>query len=373
MKKILITGAGGFIGKNAVAELGQSPEEYELLCVDIDTPQPEFDDYIRRCDFVVHLAGVNRPKTEDEFSAGNAGLTEWLLAALEQSGNIVPVLMTSSIQSDLDNAYGKSKRAAELAVIDYGRRNAVPVYVFKLPNVFGKWCRPNYNSAVATFCYNIANELPITVTDPERMMTLIYIDDVLALIKRALAGELTPESNGYSAVDVTYECKLGDIAEKIKGFHAIKTSLLLPDLETGLDKALYSTYLSYLAPGDFAYALVSHADDRGLFAEFFKTHANGQFSVSTTKPGITRGNHWHHTKVEKFFVVAGRASIKFRDINGGDVIEYVVSADEPKIVDIPPGYTHNITNIDERETLVTVIWANELFDPARPDTYFLEV
>jgi len=372
MKKILITGAGGFIGRNLVAELSRLKDEYELFLYDIGSTDAELQDYCSRCDFVVHLAGVNRPKDDSEFITGNAGLTDVIIGKLAAAGNKVPVLITSSIQSDLDNAYGRSKRLAEETVLAYGRDNDVPVYVFKLPNVFGKWCRPNYNSAVATFCHNIANGLPITVNDPERVMTLIYIDDVIELIKKSIAGEKTADADGYCSVEKVYTAKLGEIAELLYSFKAMKNDLMVPLLE-GLAKPLYSTYLSYLPSDGFSYSPVAHTDQRGLFAELFKTKEIGQFSVSTTAPGITRGNHWHHTKVEKFIVVAGRASIRFRRIDSAEIIEYIVSGEKPEVVDIPVGYTHSITNISEDETLVTLIWANELLDPDRPDTYYLEV
>lgn len=372
-KKILITGANGFVGRNLTAELSRFPDQYELLLVDIDTARERFLEYLKLCDTVVHLAGVNRPKDDSEFQQGNADLTQMVLDTLKEYKNTVPVMMTSSTQAALDNPYGKSKLAAEQAVLAYGKETGAPVYVFRLPNVFGKWCRPNYNSAVATFCHNIARGLPITVNDPEHPMTLVYIDDVLDLITGAIAGDITPQADGYCAVPVTHDIKLGEIADKLYAFRDLRRDKIMPPLSDPLDKKLYATFLSYLEPGDFSYDLTVHTDPRGLFAEFFKTQACGQFSVSVTKPGVKRGSHWHHTKVEKFLVVSGRALIRFRLIDGDEIIEYEVSGDKPTVVDIPPGYTHSIDNLSDTDDMVLVIWANELFDPENPDTYPMEV
>ncbi len=372
MKKVAITGAKGFIGRNLRAELGRLPDEYELFPIDIDTDERTLKGYLSRCDVVVHLAGVNRPQNEREFKEGNVDFTSEVLTALCELKNAVPVIVTSSIQAELDNPYGVSKLQGEQIVFSYSKAQRTPVYIFRLPNVFGKWCRPNYNSAVATFCNNIANGLPIEVNAPERVMTLVYIDDVIASIIAAINGKVTAKEDGYCHVPVTYEEKLQAIAYKIQAFHDSRETLVMPKL-TGLDKALYSTYLSYLPTNAFSYPLTTHADERGHFAEFFKTDGTGQFSISTTAPGITRGNHWHHTKVEKFLVVQGEASICFRRVDDSAVYEYKVSGSKPTVVDIPVGYTHSIKNISNSEELVTVIWANEPFDPARPDTYLLEV
>lgn len=372
-KKILITGSGGFIGRNLSAELTRFPERYELLTADIDVTPGQLTEYLKTCDFVVHLAGVNRPKDEKDFQFGNADFTQIVTDTLQEFGGKVPVAITSSTQAALDNPYGQSKLAAEKAVLAYGEATGAQVYVFRLPNVFGKWCRPNYNSAVATFCHNIARGLPITVNDPQHDMTLVYIDDVLDLLKGAIEGEITPGADGYSAVPVTYGVKLGAIADKLHAFHALRGDKIMPSLADPLDKALYATYLSYLEPDAFTYALTTHADERGLFAEFFKTRGLGQFSFSVTKPGVKRGSHWHHTKVEKFLVVSGRALIRFRVVDGSDIIEYEVSAGDPVVVDTPPGYTHSIDNLSDTDDLVTLIWASELFDPDHPDTYPMEV
>ena len=373
-RKILITGAGGFVGRNLVCELERFPEEYELLKVDVDTDEETFVSYISGCDFVVHLAGVNRPKNEAEFAEGNADLTTWLTNKLCESGNIAPVAMTSSIQAALDNPYGASKAAAENALLAYGASQGVPVYIWRLPNVFGKWCRPNYNSAVATFCHNIARGLPVTVNDPERVMELIYIDDVISLIKGAINGEATaPDNSGLRSCGEVSRCLLREIPEKLTAFRDSRATLMMPDIEYKLDRELYATYLSYLPEEEFAYELTAHSDARGAFAEIIKSRAAGQISFSTTAPGVTRGNHWHHTKNEKFVVISGEAVVRFRKIDGQDVISYEVSGERPTVVDIPPGYTHSITNTSKTETMIMMIWASEPFDPERPDTYYLEV
>ena len=371
MRKVLITGAKGFIGRNIVAEL-EKERDMELLKVDVDLNASEFERFLGEADFVLHLAGVNRPVDESEFVSGNAELTAWLTRMLSSRADPPPVLLTSSVQSDLDNAYGQSKRAAENAVFQYGREQAVDVYVYKLPNMFGKWSRPNYNSVVATFCHNIARGLPIQINDPERRLTLCYIDDLLASVRAALGGTLEPGADGYCAVEKTYETTLGELAEQILAFRDSRQTLFMPPLK-GLAKALYSTYLSCLEPDDFAYELTAHSDVRGSFYELMKTSESGQTSVSTTAPGVTRGNHWHHTKVEKFIVVSGQACIRFRKIGSSDVEEYRVSGDKPEAVDIPAGYTHSLTNTSESEVLITLIWANELFDEKNPDTFYEEV
>ncbi|MBQ4094659.1 MAG: NAD-dependent epimerase/dehydratase family protein [Oscillospiraceae bacterium] len=368
--KVLITGVNGFVGRNLAADLARYPERYEVLGYDIDNTPEQLAAFCRECDFVVHLAGINRPKDESEFQTGNAGLTEQLCELLAE--NPVPVAMTSSIQAALDNPYGVSKHAAEQALFSYAERHGVPVYIWRMPNLFGKWCRPNYNSAVATFCHNIARDLPITVSDPARVMTLVYIDDVVRMIKEAMDGHVLPGDDGYCEPDVEYIATLGEIVELIRSFRESRNGLKLPEL-VGLAKPLYSTYLSYLPHDEFAYSLKLNSDARGLFAEFFKTDGLGQFSISTTVPGVTRGNHWHHTKVEKFLVVSGEADLNFRRIGTDSVITYHVTGDNPQVVDIPVGYTHNIVNTSDTEILVTVIWANELFDPNNPDTYYEEV
>jgi UDP-2-acetamido-2,6-beta-L-arabino-hexul-4-ose reductase len=368
--KILVTGANGFVGKNLVCELRN--RGYEDLCLyDIDTEESLLDSFTKDCGFVFHLAGVNRPKEEKEFMEGNFGFTSTLLASLKKHNNTCPVLITSSIQAALDNPYGKSKKAGEDLLFSYGDETGAPVYVYRLPNVFGKWCRPNYNSAIATFCYNIARDLPITVNDPEVVMNLVYIDDVVQAFLAALKGDVTKE-NGFCKVCTVHTVKLGRIVELLKAFRESRTSLSVPDMSDGFEKVLYSTYLSYLPDDRFSYPLKMNTDNRGSFTEIIRTAERGQFSVNISKPGITKGNHWHHTKNEKFLVVSGKGLIQFRKIGTEKVIDCHVSGEKLEVVDIPPGYTHNIINLGD-EDMVTFMWANEPFNPEKPDTIFEKV
>ncbi|WP_283129476.1 NAD-dependent epimerase/dehydratase family protein [Allofournierella massiliensis] len=368
---ILITGAGGFIGKNLVATLKTAGYTDLMLFERDDTPET-LADYAARAGFVFHLAGINRPKNPSEFYAGNAGLTETLLALLDKAGNKAPVLVTSSTQATLDNDYGKSKAQAEQAIFAHGQTTGAPVYVFRLPGVFGKWCRPNYNSVVATFCHNSANGLPLSVRDPEYRLPLVYIDDVVASFVAALDGNCIREGD-YCVVPVVHETTLGHLAETIEGFARNRETLDVPDQTPGsLEQKLYSTWLSYLPADRFSYPLNMHCDNRGSFTEFLHTPAHGQVSINISRPGIVKGNHWHHSKNEKFLVVKGTGVIRFRALNSTEVIEYHVSGDKLEVVDIPTGYTHNIENVGE-DDMVTVMWANEVFDPDHPDTFFLPV
>lgn len=379
--KILVTGAKGFVGRNLVAQLcniktekavheglGSDISIYEY---DIDSNPALLDAYTADCDFVCHLAGVNRPKDEAEFMQGNFGFTSQLLENLQKHNNKAPVLITSSIQAALDNPYGRSKKAGEDLLLAYGQENDVPVYIYRLPNVFGKWCRPNYNSAVATFCYNIAHDLPIHVNDPTHVMQLVYIDDVVHEFLNAVCGH-AHRGGIYCSVPVVHTVTLGEIAELLYGFRGSRKTLSLPRLDDAFQKALYSTYLSYLPKDAFSYPLTMHTDNRGSFTELLRTPERGQLSVNISKPGITKGNHWHHTKNEKFIVVSGRGCVRFRKIGSSEVLEYHVSGDAIEAVDIPVGYTHSIVNEGEGD-LVTVMWANECFDPTKPDTFFEEV
>lgn len=383
---ILITGAGGFVGKNLVAEL--TARRYtSLLCFEKDDTPETLADYCRRAAFVVHLAGINRPKDPSEFYAGNSGLTDTMLSLLETSGNSCPVLVTSSIQAALDNDYGKSKKQAEDAIFEHGKRTGAPVYVFRMEGVFGKWCRPNYNSVVATFCHNIAHGLPIQVRDPGYELPLVYIDDVVACILDAMErGEAVRDEEGICRIHPVHRTTLGALANTIEGFakarggaaaKALGTdglpTLAVPELTAGsFEKKLYSTYLSYLPEDEFAYDLNMHCDNRGSFTEFLRTPERGQVSVNISKLGIVKGNHWHHTKNEKFLVVKGEGVIRFRQIFSDEVIEYHVSGEKLQVVDIPCGYTHNIENVGEGD-MVTVMWANEAFDPEHPDTFAMQV
>lgn len=368
--KILVTGAKGFIAKNLIAEL-KNRNYHDIIEFDIDTPIELLDKYTKECEFVFHLAGVNRPQDDKEFMQGNSGFTSTLLDNLNNNRNKCPVLITSSIQAELDNPYGKSKKSGEDMMFFYEKETGAKVLVYRLPNVFGKWCRPNYNSAVATFCNNIASGLPIQVNDPNVVMNLVYIDDVIHEFINALTGKENKKA-GFCYVETAYKVQLGRIVELIKSFKASREIINIPDMSDALTRKLYSTYLSYLPRNGFNYSLKMNIDNRGSFTEFIKTADRGQISINISKPGITKGNHWHHTKNEKFLVVSGKGIIRFRKIDSNEVVEYSVSSDLLEVLDIPTGYTHNITNIGDTD-MVTVMWANGPFDPEKPDTYYLEV
>ncbi len=375
--KILVTGAKGFVGKNICLFLRNAGFN-DVIEVDLDTPIEVLDSAVKDCDFVLHFAGVNRPKNESEFIEGNYGFTSELLNKLKASNNKSPVLITSSIQATLDNPYGKSKKAAEDYMFAYSKETGANVYVYRLPNVFGKWCRPNYNSAVATFCNNIANNLPITVNDPSVELTLVYIDDIAEEIFRAISENPTRSDGNIIAKDfcivpTTHKIQLGKIVELLYSFKESRENLTIPKMPKGsFESKLYSTYLSYLPKNNFSYPLNMNVDERGSFTEFLKTSDCGQVSVNITKPSVTKGNHWHHSKNEKFLVVKGNAVIRFRKVGDDRVIEYKVSGEKLEVVDIPTGYTHNIENIGN-DDLVTVMWANEPFNPQKPDTFFEKV
>lgn len=371
--KILITGAHGFVGKNLISEL-RNQGFTQLFEYDIDTDKNQLEDFARDCHFVFHLAGVNRPENQEEFMLGNFGFTSELLNILQKNENKAPILISSSIQAELNNPYGLSKKAGEDMLFDYGTQNGVPVYVYRLPNVFGKWCRPNYNSAVATFCHNIAHNLPVQINDPNVDMKLVYVDDVVAgFISRMKNANSALTPKGYfECINPVHQIKLGEIVTLIESFKTSRETLQLPDFSNPLAKKLYSTYLSYLPENEFSYFLKMNIDNRGSFTEFIKSPDRGQVSVNISKPGITKGNHWHHTKNEKFLVVSGTGVIRFRKIGTDKVLEYYVSGEKLEVVDIPVGYTHNIENMGETD-MVTVMWVNEIFDKEKPDTYFLEV
>ena len=368
--KLLVTGANGFIGKNLVAQLKN--EGYtEIYEYDINCTEDFLIQAIKSCDFVFHLAGINRPQSNSEFMVGNLGSTEKLLNLLIKHNNPCPVLVTSSIQATLDNPYGVSKKASEDAIFEYGKITGTNTYVYRLPNVFGKWCRPNYNSVVATFCNNIAHDLPIMVSDETKQIELVYIDDVVKAFINTL-NKLPNCSQEFCYIPVAYTITLGKLADTIRSFRLSRENLSVPDLSNGLIKKLYSTYLSYLPKDEFSYSLNTNADNRGTFTEFIRTDNKGQVSINISRPGITKGNHWHNSKTEKFLVVSGNGIIRFRKIDTTEIIEYAVSGGKLEVVDIPPGYTHNITNTGDSD-MVTVMWANEEFDPANPDTYYMEV
>lgn len=378
---ILITGAKGFIGRNLVAELNNIKEgkakgyglsaDLNIFEYDMGTDPSLLDRFCRDADFVFHLAGVNRPKEQGEFMEGNFGFTSTLLEALKRHDNNCPVMLASSIQAELDNPYGVSKKAGEDLLFHYGKEVGADVLIYRFPNVFGKWCRPNYNSAVATFCNNIANDLPIQVNNRSANMTLVYIDDVVKELISALEGN--PNRSGeFCKVSIEHKITLGEIVDLIYSFKESRKNILVPDLSDSFTKKLYSTYLSYLPEDQFSYPLKMNVDERGSFTEFLKSNDRGQVSVNISKPGITKGQHWHHTKNEKFLVVSGKGVIRFRKIDEEKVYEYFVSGDKLEVVDIPVGYTHNIENLGNTD-MVTVMWVNEIFDPERPDTFFLPV
>jgi UDP-2-acetamido-2,6-beta-L-arabino-hexul-4-ose reductase len=370
MKNVLVTGSAGFVGKNLVETL-RLHDDVSLTTFDIEDDRSVLNEALHKVDFIFHLAGVNRPKEEKEFRTGNVGLTEEIVGKLQKLERAVPIVLCSSTQAALENPYGESKRQAEEAVFAYSEETGSPVFVFRLPNLFGKWCRPNYNSAVATFCNNIANDIPIKVNDPNVTMTLAYIDDVVATFLDALNGKATVKDM-YAVVEPQHTIKLGVIVELLNGFKASRNDLSVPDMSDPFCKKLYSTYLSYLPTDSFSYPLKMNVDDRGSFTEFLRTPERGQVSVNISKPGITKGNHWHHTKNEKFLVVSGCGIIRFRKIGSEEVLEYAVSGDKLEVVDIPTGYTHNISNTGETD-MVTVMWVNEPFNSEIPDTFFQPV
>lgn len=394
--KILITGAAGFVGKNlceALKNIRDGKDRThptlsidEIFCYDVDSTPEELDRYCAEADFVFHLAGVNRPKDPAEFMQGNFGFTSTLLNTLKEKGNTCPLMISSSIQATCigryDSDYGRSKKAGEELVFSYGKETGAKVLVYRFPNLFGKWCRPNYNSAVATFCNNIANDLPITVNDPAIGLELLYIDDLVAEMLDALEGHehrctfdgidtvLAPEG-AYCAAPVTHKVTLGEIVSLLKSFRDQPSTLVIPEISAGsFAKKLYSTYLSYLPREKVSFPLKMNVDARGSFTELMKSEKCGQVSVNISKPGITKGQHWHNTKWEFFIVVSGYGLIEERKIGSDEVLRFEVSGEKIEAIHMLPGYTHNIINLSDTEDLVTVMWANESFDPAHPDTFF---
>ncbi len=394
--KILVTGANGFVGKNLCEALKNIRDGKDktrpALCVeeifafDIDTPAECLDEYCKQCDFVFHLAGVNRPQNPEEFMKGNFGFTSTLLDTLKKYGNTCPVMISSSIQATCigryDSDYGRSKKAGEELMFAYGEETGAKVLVYRFPNLFGKWCRPNYNSAVATFCHNIANDLPIQVSDRSVQLELLYIDDLLEEMLCALIGEghrcsfdgiqtVLSEEGKYFAAPVTHKVTLGEIVDLLYSFAKQPETLIMPSIPSGsFAKKLYSTYLSYLPKEKVAFDLKTNVDARGSFTELLKTADCGQFSVNISKPGITKGQHWHHSKWEFFIVVSGKGLIQMRKIGSDEVLNFEVSGEKIQAIHMLPGYTHNIINLSDSENLVTVMWANESFDPQKPDTFF---
>ncbi|QIK57524.1 SDR family oxidoreductase [Erysipelothrix sp. HDW6A] len=368
--KILVTGAAGFVGKNVTSSLHN--HGYEVFAYNKDDSLEELDNYLKESDFIIHLAGVNRPENVEDYYRGNSDFTDYLCKQLLTFNRKTPILLSSSIQASLDNPYGKSKLLAEQTIIDYSISSGAEVFIYRFHNLFGKWSTPNYNSVIATWCYNISRNIPISINNPDTEITLEYIDDVVTEMISTLKGSPNRIDTYYCSVSKNYETKLGSIAQTLQSFKEGRSSLVIPNLGDELIKKLYSTYLSYLDPKDFSYSLVSHIDERGSFTEFLKSSDRGQVSINVSKPGITKGNHWHHTKHEKFLVVRGEGVIKLREIDSDTVYSYKVSGDELNVIDIPAGYTHSIVN-ESNEDLITIIWVNEIFDQNNPDTYTMEV
>ena len=368
--KIVITGSNGFVGKNLKEDL-KATTDNEILEVNRQTSSEDLKKYLLEADSVLHLAGINRPQREEEFKEGNVDFLSEVLEILKENPKKPDVILSSSIQATNDNPYGNSKRQGEGVLEQFSKENGNKVLIYRLPNLFGKWCKPNYNSVIATFCYKIARDEEIQVNDENVVLHLNYIDDVIKEFKNAIDGRPNIE-NGELKVPNVYEVKLGTIAKLLYEFKETANKKSLPNTENSFEKCLYSTYLSYLPEDKFSYPLKMNVDNRGSFTEIFKTMDRGQVSVNISKPGIVKGNHWHHTKNEKFLVVSGTGVIRFRKIGEDEVIEYHVSGEKLEVVDIPVGYTHNIENLGDTD-MVTIMWVNEIFDPNNPDTYFLEV
>lgn len=381
--RVLVTGANGFAGRNLCAQLENIRDGKarcygdikiaEVMRFDIDTPSELLDEFCSRADFVFNLAGVNRPKDQKEFMEGNFGFASTLLDTLKRHSNRCPVMISSSTQAALDNPYGESKRAGEELMRRYSEETGAKVLIYRFPNLFGKWSRPNYNSAVATFCHNIARGLPITVNNPATLLNLVYIDDMVDEMIAALKGEEHYDGD-ICTVPVVHPATLGEIVDLLHSFAAQPSTLDMPDIPEGsFAKKLYSTFLSFLPPEKVKFPLKMNVDERGSFTEIMHTLNAGQFSVNVSNPGITKGNHWHNSKWEFFIVVAGKGLIRMRRPDSGEIIDFEVSGDKIEAVHMLPGYTHNIINLSETEPLVTLMWANEKFNPSRPDTYFLPV
>jgi UDP-2-acetamido-2,6-beta-L-arabino-hexul-4-ose reductase len=370
--RVLITGANGFVGKNLQLRLRER-KDVQVVCFTRHETAGQLSELLQGVDFVFHLAGANRPEDPKEFTAGNADLTQALCDAVDKtaraSGKPLPILYTSTIQAELDNPYGRSKRAAEVALFSAGRNHLVPVHVFRLPNVFGKWCKPNYNSVVATFCHNIARDLPIQVNDPHAPITLVYVDDVIERFVQLMDGAAGMAGlSDFATVQPQYSTTVGNLARQIEAFKNSRNTLVTERVGLGLVRALYATYVSYLPVDAFAYDVVQHADRRGVFVEMLKTPDCGQFSFFTAHPGVTRGGHYHHSKTEKFLVIKGQACFRFRHMQTGQTHELHTAGEKPQIVETVPGWTHDITNTGPDE-MVVMLWANEVFDRNRPDTY----
>jgi len=363
--KVLITGANGFVGQNLIAHLNER-KDVEVLRFTKEDSLTSLKEVVTQADWIFHLAGVNRPQDPQDFESGNRDLTQTLCNTLRAADRRVPIVYTSSIQAELDNPYGVSKRAAEDVLLDFSAVQSAPVYLYRLPNVFGKWARPNYNSAVATFCYNIARDLPVQINNPDAEIRLVYIDDVVQSFVTLMDREQPHDS--FVDVKQQYRITVGELVRQLYAFRDSRTSLITEPVGTGLVRALYSTYLSYMPPERFTYEIPKFGDERGVFVEMLKTKDSGQFSFFTAHPGITRGGHYHHSKTEKFLVIKGKACFRFRHIVSGEFYELFTNGDKPEIVETVPGWTHDITNVGEDEMIV-MLWANEIFDRSHPDTY----
>lgn len=362
--KILVTGVNGFIGKNLCFQLEEQGFA-DIIKIDRTHSIQELDTALESVDFIYHLAGVNRTKNEDEFKQGNVDLTTHIVSRLQELNRQTPILLTSSIQAAQESPYGVSKALAEEAVNQYAKQSQAKVYIYRLPNVFGKWCRPNYNSVVATFCHNVVNDLPLTINDPSAKVNLVYIDTVCEHFIHHLSND---EQSGEQSIKPIYPTTVGDIATALESFKASKISLVTENVGTGFLRALYSTYISYYSPEHFSYNVPAYTDPRGSFCEFLKTKEAGQFSFFTAHPGITRGGHYHHSKNEKFLVIKGQAKFKFEQIATGERYELNVTGGDYRVVETVPGWTHDVTNIGESE-LIVMLWANEIFDREKPDTF----
>ena len=371
MKTILVTGSAGFIGRNLCVALRRTGQ-YDVLEFDAQQSGDELAGFCRRAELVFHLAGVNRPQDEKEFAEGNTNLTRRLCDYLIAAGSRAPLVISSSVQAELENPYGRSKKAAEAAVLEYQHTTGAAVYVFRFPNVFGKWSRPNYNTVVATFCHNLSRGLPVQVSNRAAPLRFVYVDDI---VRKFLDIAAQPEHSAAQTrheVEPVYAVTLGELHDLLLSFQEDRRKSLLPDLSDPLTKYFYSTFVSFLDPGDFAYPVELKIDNRGWLFELVKSPKAGQIFVSRTNPGITRGTHYHDTKIEKFCVIQGAGVIRFRSVLGAEIVEYPVDDRNIRVVDIPPGYTHSIENVGSSD-MITLFWANEIFDPQRPDTYFVKV
>lgn len=371
MKNVLVTGSKGFIGKNLLEALSRQ-KDIKIIGFDAKDDIASISPFFHDIDIIYHLAGVNRPKNIQEFEKGNTGLTQKIITLLAEYDKKPAIVISSSIQADLDNPYGISKKKAEDILLDYGKKTSALVYIYRLTNVFGKWSRPNYNSAVATFCHNISRGIDINISDRDKELELVYIDDVVSSFVDILNSGQRVNSEQYLTIKPTYKITLGDLVDKICQLRDVRKTNIVPDLSDEFMKCLYATYLSYIDKGDFSYSLDVKTDNRGSLAEIIKSENFGQIFVSKTHASIVRGNHYHNTKIEKFCVIQGKAVIKFRHIFLNEVLSYHVSGDKLEVVDIPTGYTHSIENLSDGEMIV-LFWANQIFDPQRPDTYLCEV